>query len=224
MTTKEIYRMEGSHGFDSRGVWNQTVRMESVTCSLVPGHQRAGRRLTSLSVDFKKPFVGEDFLWSSYSECLVREDAVTCLTELKLTGFFTQKAEVTVAGRPVPIRYDEFSVTGWGGIAAPASGVELKNNCPVCGMLDYTGVRNWRNLIDWKQWDGSDIFMVWPLPRFIFVTARVRNVLESARLSGISFHAISELEPQEGGLSPGRLSYWLPIDSAKQYGVPPDLL
>jgi hypothetical protein len=78
--------------------------------------------------------------------------------------------------------------------------------------------------VDWKQWDGSDIFMVWPLPRFILVTAHVAEALESARLSGISFRPISELPPQENGLSPGRLSYWMPIDRMKLYDVPLDLL
>jgi hypothetical protein len=115
MTTEQIYRMESSHDFDSRGVWNEGVRLESITCSLARSHQRAGRRLTSLSVNFKESILREDFLWSSYSECLVREDITTLLNELNLTGFSTQKAELTIAGRLAPDRYREFVVTGWGG-------------------------------------------------------------------------------------------------------------
>jgi hypothetical protein len=34
-----------------------------------------------------------------------------------------------------------------------------------------------------RLWDGSDFFMVWPLPRFIFVTEKAKNVVERAGLS-----------------------------------------
>ena len=39
-------------------------------------------------------------------------------------------------------------------------------------------------LIDASKWDGSDFFMVWPLPLFIFVTDRVVRAIHDSRLTG----------------------------------------
>jgi hypothetical protein len=40
------------------------------------------------------------------------------------------------------------------------------------------------NLLDQNQWDGSDFFMVWPYPKFIFITARVAEFIKKYKLTG----------------------------------------
>jgi hypothetical protein len=224
MATNTLYLMESSHGFDRRGIWTESVRRDSVICLLDPGHQRGGRRLTPLSIEFKERNMTEDVLWSAYSECLIKHDVVRMFSELKLTGFSTRSAEVIAKGKKSALAYEEFVLTGWAGVAKPASGVHVTYRCDVCGHTEYSGVTDWSNLVDWAQWDGSDFFMVWPLPRFIFVIGSAVEKLEALRLSGATFSSVDELPRQDDSLTPGHISYWLSIDTLKRYDIPSDLI
>ena len=69
-------------------------------------------------------------------------------------------------------------------------------------------------MIDASQWDGSDFFIVWPLPLYVFVTSRVVQVIRDHRLMGVRLKTPAELEID--GASPGRLSHWMPEDRARQ--------
>jgi hypothetical protein len=39
-------------------------------------------------------------------------------------------------------------------------------------------------LIDPAAWDGSDLFIVWPLPLFRFAGERLANILREEKLPG----------------------------------------
>ena len=64
--------------------------------------------------------------------------------------------------------------------------------------------------------------MVWPLPRYIFITNRLRRLLESSKLIGFCFVALKDLpySRYDTGFSPGRLSYYMPEKRAKELGEP----
>jgi hypothetical protein len=97
--------------------------------------------------------------------------------------------------------------------------VRLVEHCEHCGLLTYSSFKDATKLIDLNLWDGSDFIMVWPLPRFIFVTERAKNVIERAGLEGAVFVPIEKLLPSKHRhLSPGRLSYWMPKERAHQLG------
>jgi hypothetical protein len=221
--SRSVFVLIKSEEESSLGRWNPSVDLASVTCSLYPEHQRAGSRLTPLSVDLPKSMVERDFAWTWYSECLIRPSLGEKLKNSGLTGFYTRKAHVTHKGVAFPNGFDELFAVGWGGIADPRSGVRLIESCPACGMLSYSGVTNWNQLVDWNQWDGSDIFMVWPLPRFIFMTERGAQILTASRLTGAQIIAVTELDPQED-LSPGRLSYWLPAEIISKLKISPEFV
>jgi hypothetical protein len=72
-------------------------------------------------------------------------------------------------------------------------------------------------LIDDSQWDGSDFFMVWPLPLFHFVSERAARVMLEHDLTGGVLLEMDEIRPLDG-LSPGRLSYWMPFERARALG------
>ena len=150
------YLLGVNQSSSARGVWNKSVCLETIKCPLYPGHQRPGMRVGILSAEFPGSDLSKDFLWTWLSDCLIKEATAKELANVGLTGFSTHAAEVTRTDRPVHPKYDEFIATGWGGLAQPESGVELTETCPACGKLKYSGVRNWRKVIDWKQWDGSD--------------------------------------------------------------------
>ena len=111
-------------------------------------------------------------------------------------------------------------MTGWGGVAPPESGIRLVQHCDACGALRYSGCNNPARIIDVSQWDGNDIFMVWPLPKFIFVTDRVLQMIRINRLRGVVLKSPGELDFHSGGFSPGRLSQNMPDARARKLGEP----
>lgn len=107
--------------------------------------------------------------------------------------------------------------TGWGGLAKPASGIERIRFCEVCRSVRYSGIKDASQLIDENKWDGSDFFMVWPMPTHVFVTDRVVQLIRKEKLSGAVMIASQDL-PTTDGYSPGRLSYWMPEARARALG------
>jgi hypothetical protein len=145
----------------------------------------------------------------------------------QLTGYSVKPASLRIVGRPSrgPIAMFELTVTGWGGLAHADSGVAQKQMCPSCGLLEYSGVSDMKSLISIRQWDGSDFFMVWPLPTYIFLSARAAGVIRRARFRGAKLQALHQWDEDLPGssigvLAPGRLSYWMPEPRAKLLGEP----
>jgi hypothetical protein len=78
-------------------------------------------------------------------------------------------------------------------------------------------------MFDASQWDGSDVFMIWPLPKFLFVTERVAQILTACQVSGVELVPIQELQMGNDGLAPGRLSYIMPENRAAAFGKSLDI-
>jgi hypothetical protein len=75
--------------------------------------------------------------------------------------------------------------------------------------------------VDPAQCDGSDFFMVWPIPKFVFVTEAVADCVRDYQLTGVARERSHEYEPGRavtGTLTPGRLSYWMPESRARELG------
>src|SRR6266508_1759602 len=71
--------------------WTDDVGLEQVVCPRFPGHQRAGRRLTPLSV-LLPPTVG-DFVWTWGGECPIQANVLAALRAAGITGFTVRRAE-----------------------------------------------------------------------------------------------------------------------------------
>jgi uncharacterized protein CXXCG len=205
--------------------WTDEVDLEQVVCPKFPNHQRAGRRITPLSVVL--PAVVTDFVWTWGGDCLIQSNVLQALREAGISGFSVSpvKARFDASrSRSVPELW-ELGITGWGGVAPPESGIKLDEarSCRYCGHLVYTDFTDASRLIDLRAWDGSDCFILWPLPRYFFVTDRARNVIESEEFTGVSFTDVNDLKKPSGviaGFSPGRLSYWLSQEAARRIGGP----
>jgi hypothetical protein len=184
---------------------------EIIKCSREPGHQRGGKRLTALSVFLPREFQG-DFLWTWHTDCLISRRALHVLAEHDLTGFEAKPAvtRLKVAGTQPP-EFLEFRAVGWGGVAPEESGIKLTEYCESCGHSEYSTFTHPEKLIDQSQWDGSDFFIVWPLPKFIFVSQRARDVITKERLSGAAVEPVENLKRGTViSISPGKLEYWFP--------------
>jgi len=199
--------------------WSDSVHYEDkVSCPLVPGHLRPGRRSSPLSVVL--PSRPRDFIWTWMSECLVQDRVVELFEQDRVSGYALSEAEASFRkpSRLPPPRLRELSVRGWGGLAPSSSGVKLLESCPACGHKVYSTFSSPSKLIDPSAWDRSDVFMVWPLPRFIMVTTKVANLIERAELTGAALVPISQLRTQGDTLTPGSLSDWFPREEATRLG------
>jgi hypothetical protein len=195
------------------------LEMDTIFCSLKPGHRRAGPRRSELRV--KVAGAAGDIVWTWMTECLFSEKLIELVQSERLTGLtFRSAAVFAPSGKSLAQSYQEVIVTGWAGIALAESGIRLEESCPECGHLHYSCFTDPRKLIRDGQWDGSDFFIVWPLPRFIFVSSKVEKLFQQHNIGPCRFTPMSELKCESSGISPGRLSDWMPSDRAKSLGAP----
>ena len=170
------------------------------------------------------PAVQEEFE-TALSKATSAKKAQTVLADF--TGLVAESRQLlsqvkAIMDQPQPPRLSELVVTGWGGMAPPESGIKLIERCEGCSHYVYSAWSNPQNLIDSSQWDGSDFFVVWPLPSHIFVTECVVRVIRDNRLSGIVLKPSGDLVfPPETipTLSTGRLSDWMPPERARELGA-----
>jgi hypothetical protein len=200
--------------------WDDSMDLEQILCPADPDHRRGGRRLSNLSV-LLRGHPG-DIVWTWYSDCLLNDRALQAFTDEGLTGF-TVKPVAARFKRKVcqaPPRLWELVVTGWAGVAPAASGVRLIFQCPACGDVRYSPPTHPDRLVDEGQWDGSDFFIVWPLPKYRFVTERVAQVLRRYRLKGARLIEPAEMEFVAAPVGGDRLSEHMPEARARELGEP----
>jgi len=215
-----FWNLHGPESTAKHAEWAEDMDYEStVTCPIKEGHQRAGRRLPNLSVMLRGGIV-EDFVWTWYSECLVQDRVLELFKRSGFTGYDVKPARARFkrASERQPPRLRELIVTGWGGMAPAGSGIRVIERCEGCGHTVYSGCDNPDHLIDVSHWDGSDFFIVWPLPKFIFVTERVAQAIRENHLTGAMLKQPRELD-LSGGFSPGPLSYSMAEERARQLGA-----
>ena len=195
---------------------------EKIFCPAVPGHRRGGERISDLEVIIPcDPIPSVIFTW--ISECLVQDTALQVLRDEGLTGFSTRPAKARLKDSYAMVSVSELVVTGWGGVAPEASGIREVDRCVACGQRHYSAIEEPRELVDIKSWDGSDFFMIWPLPRYRFVTSRVAAICAKYKISGVSLERDFPITAGGDGFSPGRLSYYMPSERAHALGDPLDI-
>ncbi len=203
------------------GVEGKIQSEPMIECPANPSHRRGGRSIPPLHIAINLS-EHPDFLWTVYSDCIVSHRVVELLAKENIHSYMTRpvvlydnKSRVQIQDPP----YQELVVTGWGGIAPEESGVKLVTKCEHCKLLRYSGYTHPEKLVDLQQWDGSDIFLVWPMPRFRFVTKRIKTLFEANKVSGVSFVPLGEMKVSRTmKLAPGRLSDWMPLQRAKELG------
>jgi hypothetical protein len=220
MKELQFWNLHRPESMVSEADYRDGADWEGVTCPVDDEHQRAGRRITDLDVEVRSG-VKADFLWTFLSDCLIQDRVLELLRKNEVTGFEVKPVTTHFKRQcsDKPPRLWEFIVIGWAGIAPADSGIRLDESCGACGLLEYSGCSDPSKLIDARQWDGSDIFMVWPLPRYIFVTDRVAQLVRDNRLRGCVLKRPSELDVSRG-FSPGRLNCWMPDARARELGEP----
>ena len=215
-----FWNLESPSSVHDQVDWGDGVDWERIVCPVNPSHQRAGRRVTDLHIVTKEIC---DFIWIPILPyCIIRDSVLNLFRNKGITGFEVKpvKARFAKSDKDPPLLW-ELIVTGWAGMAKPESGIRLDEaaSCQECGHLRYTGLRNPKELIAQREWDGSDVFMVWPMPRYIFVTDRVATIIRDSQLTGVRLVSMPELRKTDG-FTPGRLHHYMPEDRARQLGEP----
>ena len=217
-----FWNLESPSSTREQANWDDGMDWERIVCPVNPGHQRAGKRITDLHIVVPSHGISDFIRTPVLSYCVIRDQVMRLFRKEGITGFVVKpvKVQCSRTDEAPPILW-ELVVTGWAGMAKPASGVRLDESasCRECGHLRYKGLCNPKELIDGSQWDGSDFFMVWPLPKYIFVTNRVVTIIRDHRLTGFHPAPVSELRKTDG-FTPGRLHYYMPEDRARQLGEP----
>ncbi len=189
--------------------------IETIKCPVEPGHQRGGRREGFLTVLL--PRTQSDILWTWHSDCLISPRTLEVFINNKLTGFEARPVRTKFKSQSLKIPdFSELKPIGWGGIAPESSGIALIDFCEACGHTEYSSFTRADQLIEPSQWDGSDFFIVWPLPKFVFVSERAREVILENNLTGAVITPVADLTHGPRGLSPGKLEYWLPEAKARE--------
>ncbi|HLK68686.1 MAG TPA: hypothetical protein VKU19_34885 [Bryobacteraceae bacterium] len=122
--------------------------------------------------------------------------------------------------------YCQAIVAGWGGLARAESGIQLVEGKCHPGYWSYTDLEDASQLIDWHEWSGDDFFIVWPLPNYRMITARVADALASLGVKSYQLGSPSDLERRArpkyfaSGYSVGPVSEHMPMDVAIKYGKP----
>lgn len=217
MASQQFWHLTSSESQAKLAVWSDETDIETVCCPLNEMHQRTGKRLTDLSVILPRKTV-QDFVWTWQSECLILDRVLAIFRSESVTGFDVKPTKARFVGRGTgqPTLLWELIVTGWAGMAPADCGVHLLKHCPACGQTTYSVPNQMQKLIRIDQWDGTDFFIVWPLPRYIFVTNRVADLIRDHKLTGAVLKRPEDIAFSGDSCSAGRLSYWMPEHRARE--------
>lgn len=189
-----------------------------VVCPVNPDHSTTRLVRGPITIDPEESGTTE-CLWTWMSDCLLNEAVIEEMRSAGFTGFTTDPVEMTNSSR-IGLTYAQFRAIGWGGMAPAESGIRLTYRCEHCLRLRYSALLRPERLFDEKNWDGSDVFMIWPLSAFKFVVGRVAELMRDLRVTGIDLVPIKDLDTGKDGFGPGRLSYSMPVERAVAIGRP----
>ncbi len=194
------------------------TKYEPITCPIRgDAHRRGGRRVGDISA-VVDPAAVRDFTWAWGGDILVSLATLSLFEKHRVTGFETRRTQISYpkAIDAKPPDLFELIVTGWGGLAAAAAGVSLARYCPGCGHKVYA-IAEPSRLIDPGTWDGSDLFIVWPLPRFRFASDRLAAIIRQEGMSGVDLIPAPDIPTDRGvHVTPGTLAMHMPEDRARK--------
>lgn len=192
----EIFAMRSSVKFEDKLTYCKMIA-NSPKCFFDSTHSTETKWLRPLKVKGPvRPYT--DFEWTVFGNLIINEQVRKEWDKTHFSGFRFQEVEFfTTSETPFGRDAVEFQVTGWGGRAGKESGIEVLEECPGCKRRIFSGYEEPAKLFNIDEWDGSDIFIIWPMPSYIFVTKDVRNWARDKNFTGVQFIPISDLPPSD---------------------------
>jgi hypothetical protein len=199
---------------------DEMVMRPWVECPLDPTHNRGGGPAGDLTVILRRP--PGNFVWTWNGDLLCSAAMKSRLEASGLTGLSFRPVTLRYGGRKKisdPGDYFQLRPIGWGGMPSAEAGLEELDNCPACRLLEYR-IRDLTRIIDPAAWDGSDFFIVWPLPTFIFASGRAVEFFGQIDHRGVEIVPASEVQFGGNKFGPLPLSRVLPEPRAREIGEP----
>lgn len=174
-------------GIDNQPTW------ESLTCPAC-GRARHTKQIRDLSVELYGSVLCE-FVWTDSPDVLVSNSLMNLLNRSNLNGFTFRSIEVVAWWRtdkekretvnwleqyPAPLLF-QLVVLGKGGSIVPQNQTHIESTCAVCGGIVYAPLEK-GILVDERQWDGSDMFVMDEFPGYVLVTERLLQYLETHQI------------------------------------------
>ena len=209
----QIYFLEPDVQFNQKLEYVSGLSMETTLCPLNAGlpSQHAMRQRWQHPLKILAPVQRmTDFEWTVFRDIVIEKDIVDGLQKAKLSGVTFQPVQLyTTTETPIGRQAFELTVTGWGGMARPESGIRVVEECRYCKRRVYSGFTDPSQLFSPEAWDGSDLFIIWPMPKFTFITKRVADFIKQSDYSGLRIKPLEQLPKSiAGGYSPGHLHDW----------------
>lgn len=189
-----------------------SVEFKSIDCPVDPYHSRVRMQICDNPKATLTPGIRGDVVWSIYGDLIIGPRVLDVLRRAAVSGYATRP--IHVAGDTMYL----LTARGWAGMASPESKIYQAHYHECCGHVRYK-VRGWPSrIVNPATWDGSDIFMVWPLPSQLFVTRRVADVLSEAGVTGLACLPELSVIRRSDTFAPGRLSYYMDSEVARERG------
>jgi hypothetical protein len=186
-----------------RGTWYPSGAKVCPEC----GHSRQ-RRVPPLILEWEpgSDVIG-DFAWLGADDEVVVTQHVRIALEGRFRGFELRSIEfwqdpklkrpqrITRRTKPrIWLPYEgpplwDLWVTAWCHLNLDRSSETLEKECSTCGEKFYKGppFEERHLVVDPTSWDGSDIFHIYEYPRWIFCVERVKEFIEQASFTNVSF-------------------------------------
>jgi hypothetical protein len=213
----KIYRLSSSLNVEDKLLYASSMQMKTKLCPADSTHTIMSRWSRPLKV-VGNPRPMTDFEWTVYSDAIVTEDVGRVLKSSGFSGFELKPVEF-FSTTETPFGRDslELKVTGWGGMASPGSGIRILKKCSYCGRSVFSEYTRKNNLFDIDKWDGSDVFLIWPMPRYIFVVEEVAKCVLNSGWSGVCVSEMNELPKLIAGtFTPGHIEDWYDKEKAAE--------
>ncbi len=181
-------------GLRGRVDWDADFKMHPtvINCRKNPGHSRAGPRVPVGRWTFNQHTKWDrGLVWAHGGDCLATDRVREVFMDEKVTGVEFRKTHVRwQPERPKEIPpFWELRVTGFGGWPANAAGTSYIETCPDCGIILFVKTRqpSLAKIVDKAEWDGSDMFYLWPDLHGVreFATPRVREIVQRHKIGPV---------------------------------------
>jgi len=191
--------------------------IKATPCPLTNRHSGRKVRIGDLHVE-ADPRAIKDFTWTWMTELLVSSKVLKVFERHHVTGFDLRPV---VAEYPKPITAPfpelyEVMITGWAGLPSHEAKLTVTDSCPGCGRTLYS-IGEPSKILDPGAWDGSDLFMVWPVARHPFASDRLASIIRQEKLAGVRLIPPAAIDMDRGArINPGSLFEWLPEQRAEE--------
>lgn len=212
----KIYWLSSAVNFDNQLRYSRAMRLDTELCRRRPEHAIRSRWIRPLKLTgLIEPMT--DFEWTVYGDVIVSSDVAESLRKAKFSGVeFLPTEFYTSTETPFGRESAELRVNGWGGGAPAESGIHEIERCPYCERSVFSDYTHPEKLFNIEGWDGSDFFLIWPLPRYVMVTARVRDFILDSKYTGVCLKKLGDLpRGPTGTLTPGNLRDWFDKDRVR---------